>query len=154
MVSKNEILGNRMYQKCLKMVYKLLGNGLTYSDQLNYVGKHLLGVKYKGSFPSDKIPKLSDLAPYCILNLDKSNESGSHWVGLAKVPLKNECYIYDSFGRKHTTLFKNLNSSGNGRINNTRLDPEQSVKESDCGARSMAWLILFDQKGYDVAKRI
>ncbi len=32
------------------------------------------------------------------LVLDKSNESGSHWVALTKV--NNETYIYDSFGRK------------------------------------------------------
>ena len=67
-----------LYNKILKDVERLTGDKTTYLEQLNGVGKKLLGVKFKGVFPSDKIPKLNDLSPYCILNLDKYTESGSH----------------------------------------------------------------------------
>lgn len=152
--SQKEIEANRMYNKILKLVYKLLGKGITYSDQLDYVGKKLLSVKFKKCYPSDKIPKLSDLAPYCILNLDRSNEPGSHWVALAKIPNKNSCILYDSFARSHKKILKELNFSGNGRVTESKRDVDQKISQNDCGARSMAFLILLDQKGVDVAKLI
>ena len=54
-----------------KKVYPLIGDKTTYLSELLRIGKKLFGVKFKGVFPSDKIPKLNDLSPYAILNLDK-----------------------------------------------------------------------------------
>tara|TARA_R110000823_G_scaffold61186_1_gene145968 strand:+ start:638 stop:1093 length:456 start_codon:yes stop_codon:yes gene_type:complete len=135
-------------------VYPLIGNKTTYLGELEGAGKKLLKVKFKGVFPSDKIPKLNDLSPYCILNLDKSTESGSHWIALAKMPNSNDSVVYDSFGRDHRKIIPNLNLSGNGRINNTDNDSEQEILETDCGARCLAWLMVFDKQGVDVAKLI
>jgi hypothetical protein len=135
-------------------VYPLIGNKTTYLGELEGAGKKLLKVKFKGVFPSDKIPKLNDLSPYCILNLDKSTESGSHWIALAKIPNSNDSVVYDSFGRDHRKIIPNLNLSGNGRINNTDNDSEQEILETDCGARCLAWLMVFDKQGVDVAKLI
>jgi hypothetical protein len=66
---------------------------MTYSDHILQLGKKLFKEKFHGVYPSDHIPELTKEKPYAILNLDKSTESGSHWVAIAKVD--NEIYIYD-----------------------------------------------------------
>jgi len=123
---------------------------VTYLDQLYKIGRKMFGNKFHGVFPSDKIPKLNNIKRYCILNLDKSNEPGSHWVGLAK--LKNgQTIFYDSFGRCHTKIIPDLNLSGNGRIVNSEKDREQKIKEENCGQRCLAFLAVVDK--YDSLAR-
>jgi hypothetical protein len=141
---------NLIYNKILKDIVKpISGNKTTYLSELLAIGKKLFGVKFKGVFPSDKIPKLNDLSPYAILNLDRSTESGSHWVAIAKHG--DNTYLYDSFGRKHTQIIPNLYYSGNGKIIDTDNDAEQKVYEIDCGARSIGWLLFFDKWGPECA---
>lgn len=144
-----------LYNHILKEVVEpLTGDKTTYLNELNGSGKKLLGVKFKGVFPSDKIPKLNDLAPYCILNLDKSGEPGSHWIALAKLENGNSL-VYDSFARDHKQIIPNLQFSGNGRILEAdRSDKEQLVKETNCGARALSWLILLDTWGWKYAKMV
>jgi len=134
-----------LYNKILKDVEKVTGDKTTYLQQLNKVGKKMLGVKYKGTFPSDKIPKLNDLSPYCILNLDKSTEPGSHWVALVKHG--DNSILYDSFGRDNKKIIPNLRYSGNGQIFNTDKDSEQKIEETNCGARCVAWIKFFNTYG-------
>lgn len=141
---------NLIYNKILKDIVKpISGDKTTYLSELLRIGKKLFGVKFKGVFPSDKIPKLNDLSPYAILNLDKSTESGSHWVAIAKHGDKT--YLYDSFGRRDTQIISNLQFTGNGKIINTDNDAEQKVEEMDCGARSIAFLLFFDNWGPECA---
>lgn len=136
----------KVYNKLLKRVVEpLTGDKTTYLKELNGVGKKLLRVRFKGVFPADKIPRLNDLSPYAILNLDKSTEPGSHWVALAKHG--KDSVLYDSFGRHHTKIIPSLRYSGNGRIVNTDADAEQKVLETNCGARCLAWLLLVDKYG-------
>jgi hypothetical protein len=150
--SKKEIEAERMYNHYLKnKVYPLIGDKTTYSTQLLGCAKKLFHVLFKGVYPSDKIPKLNDLAPYCILNLDKSNEAGSHWVALAKFPNSDDCMVYDSFGRHYKKILPSLDLSGNGSIKNTDPDIEQKIKETDCGARCIAWLMVYHYHGPDYA---
>ena len=138
-----------------KRVYPLIGDKTTYLSQVLGAGKKLLGVKFKGVYPSDKIPILNDLSPYCILNLDSSKESGSHWVALSKCEYPSkDTIIYDSFGRDYKKIIPNINYSGNGRIKNTDRDIEQKVIETDCGARCLALLMVFDKHGKEAAMLI
>jgi hypothetical protein len=151
--TKKEKTCNLLYDKVLKeIIYPLTGDKTTYLNELNGVGKQMLGVKFKGVFPADKIPKLNDLSPYAILNLDTSKEPGSHWVSIAKNG--DETYIYDSFGRSNVKIIPNLRYSGNGRIVDTDKDVEQDVLETNCGARCVAWLVFLDKWGIDCAKLI
>lgn len=152
-MSEKERYCNLIYNKILKDIVKpISGDSTTYLTELLGVGKKFLGVKFKGVFPSDKIPKLNDLSPYAILNLDTSKESGSHWVAIAKHG--DDTYLYDSFGRRDTQIIPNLQYSGNGRIINTDNDAEQKIEELDCGARCIAWLIFFDKWGEKCAMLI
>ena len=145
-----------VYNKILKQIIEpLSGDGTTYLTELNGIGKKLFGVKFKGVFPSDKIPKLNDLSPYAILNLDTSKQPGSHWVAIAKHPHKDETLLYDSFARKGSKIIKSLAYSGNGRIVDSDLkDSEQDVMETNCGARCLAWLVVVEKYGWDAAALI
>ena len=154
-----EAKAEQLYNEILKkQIYPLVGDKSTYMDDLDRVGRKLLGIKFKGVFPSDKIPKLNDLKPYCILNLDKSTESGSHWISLAKLaenkPYENSSLVYDSFGRSNKKIIPSLQKSGNGIILDTDRDAEQEITQEDCGARCLAFLVFFDKYGVDVAKLI
>jgi hypothetical protein len=149
---KHQIV-DRLYKDTLAEVEKYYtGDKTTYLKELEGAGKKLLGIKFKGVFPSDKIPKLNDLSPFCILNLDTSKEPGSHWVALAKY--KNGAVLYDSFGRRNQEIIPNLKFSGNGRIIDTDRDAEQKILETNCGARCLSFLWIFDKYGPDVAKMI
>lgn len=152
--SKDEKKAEQYYNKVLKYVENnKTGKTTTYSTTLDKVCRELFGVKFKGIYPSDKIPRLNTLSKYCILNLDKSNEPGSHWVALAHCP--EGAMFYDSFGRDDTTIIKGLRFSGNGKIvDSDKKDKEQSVKQFNCGARCIAWLLTFEDLGEEYAKLI
>ena len=152
----NEAKAEKLYEDTLKnIIYPLTGNKSTYMNDLDRVGRKLLGVKFKGVYASDKIPKLNDLKPYCILNLDKSTQSGSHWVSVAKIHGKDSCIVYDSFGRSAKNIIPAVLNSGNGRIINSDLsDSEQKIEQTDCGARSLSFFVVLDKYGVDVAKLI
>ena len=135
------------YNKILKDITDAMGDKSTFLSELNGVGRKLLGVKFHGVYPSHKIPRLNDLSPYCILNLDKSNEPGSHWVALAKLEDKNASVIYDSFGRDHMKIIPNLQYSGNGRIIQPEDDSEQHVLQDSCGQRCLGFLLFLDRYG-------
>ena len=77
--SKKEARAETIYNQLLtKIIKQITGYTITYQDELNGIGRKLLGVNFKGVFASDKIPKLNYLTKHCILNLDKSTEPGSH----------------------------------------------------------------------------
>jgi Neuraminidase (sialidase) len=142
------------YEKYLLQAKSLLGNTTTYLKDLNGAGKHMLGVKFKGCYASNKIPRLNDLSPYCILNLDRSDQSGSHWIAICKYPNSNKTLIYDSFGRDYKKIIPNLDMSGNGTIVNSQKDPEQKVSQTNCGQRCLAFIMVFDSLGVTQAKKI
>ena len=148
----------KKYNAILKRVERLIGNKTTFLSQLGNTGKQLLGDKFKGVYPSDKIPKLTLKTPYCILNLDKSNESGSHWISVtldthghtssvSGVKGARPLVVYDSFGRTNTHIIPSLSKSGNGLLIDTDKDAEQDILELNCGQRSLAFLIFFDKYG-------
>jgi hypothetical protein len=145
-----------IYNKVLRdIIEPMTGDNSTYLTQLNGVGHKLFGCKFKGVFPSDKIPKLNDLAPYAILNLDTSKEPGSHWIAIAKYPHENKTIMYDSFGRSDKKIIPTLKNSHNGIIYDAdSTDVEQKLLETNCGARCLAFLVVYDRWGEDYAKLI
>ena len=150
--SKTKQKAENYYNKILRTIEKKHGNDTTYQDQLEKIGQQLFGVRFKGVFPSDKIPMLNDLKPYCILNLDNSKEPGSHWVALVKC--KNDAILYDSFGRDDTMIIPNLRFSGNGKIQDTDDDIDQGRFQKNCGQRCLAFLCVYDDLGKESAMMI
>lgn len=130
-----------------------IGTGITYLEDLNKLGNEYFGSKFTGVFPADQIPKLSARKPYAIINLDKSGQPGSHWIALAYSKRRisgARIMVYDSFGRPTKTILPSLK----GKFIDTEYDAEQGLKEENCGARSLAWLLLFDLFGPKVAIKI
>ena len=138
------------YNKILKDIKKQLGNKTTYSSDLNSLGIRLLGGKFNGVYPADKI-KISKKQPYCIVNTDTSKGMGEHWCALAM--MDNKIIFYDSFARDGVKLIPQLKNIGL-RIINTDDDIEQKILQSDCGQRSLSWLIFLDKYGAEEAMLI
>jgi len=144
-----------------------LGNESTFDDDLNKAGKKLFGNKFLGVFSRDEIPKLSKQTPYAIINLDKSTEGGSHWIGIAWMDEK-KVMVYDSFGlsKKSKKLAKSLGKpvAGSGILKEIKFlypnaimtDPdfEQLDIQETCGPRVLVWLVVFDNWGSEVAQSI
>jgi hypothetical protein len=113
------------------------------------VGKFLFGKDYVGTYSSDNIPILKK-DQMCIINNKPLSSPGEHWVALAFINSTKKIMVYDSFGRKTTSLIPSLIQS---HID-TDPDAEQSIDEENCGARCMAWLLVFKRFGAIVAKKI
>jgi len=138
----------QIYRHILEgIIVPLVGNKTTYQDALMKTGKHMLGNNFRGVFPSDKIPSLPENG-CAIVNLDSSGKPGSHWVGIAR--RGGTTYHYDSFGRSYRDILSRLK----GRVLDTEQDAEQNVFEENCGARSLAWLVLFKFWGPEMAQKI
>lgn len=139
-----------------KNIYPLVGGGVTEDMELQRSGKKMLGRAFKGVYAADTLPSLSSGGPaYLIVNADSHSEPGSHWMGLAKSG--NSLYFYDSFGRMPADILPILPTyaAKNGlRLVAGRSAPEQNRKQSDCGARTLAWLLLFKMYGSRVAKLV
>lgn len=142
------------YNSILQYMKEILGNESTFSNDLETVGYKLFGSKFKGVFPSDKIPQLDSLKRYAIINLDNSKQPGSHWIAIAYDDSDDSLLVYDSFGRKSTKIIPNLNQLYGGRFDDTDYDAEQRIKEDNCGQRSLAWLMVYDKMGKQSAKKI
>lgn len=137
-----------LYSKKLKS----LPQKTTYLNELNRIGKQRFGSKYHGTYASDQIPKLKPMQS-CILNLDKGNQPGSHWIAVAR-GRKNQCYVYDSFGRRGVELIPALRWKLPGRVVDSDRDIEQAINETNCGARCISWINVFYTQGIKKALTI
>lgn len=122
----------RLYHAIVDLTTQIIPE-TTSNKELEELGKAFLGKKFKGVYSSDNAPKKPG---YYIVNLDPSHMPGSHWVALFRN--NRGAYVYDSFGRKGILPFK---------ATYTESDPEQLTISTNCGARSLAWLILVDNWG-------
>jgi hypothetical protein len=129
-----------------KMIVPKLGSGTTYANVLENLAYKHLGIHFKGVFASDQIPVLNDLRKYAIINLDKSDQAGSHWIGCAFE--NGHIYVFDSFGRKSINIIPSIYKSyPASMIIDTDHDAEQTANQMNCGALSLAWLLFFDAWG-------
>jgi hypothetical protein len=139
-----------------KDVYPEVGDGETEDSQLLAAGKRLIGRGFMGVYASDEIPDFPRNGnAYCIVNVDDHTKPGSHWLAVAK---QGRCvYLYDSFGRAPNQILPALEPklAGQGLAMMAKKSrPEQRRDQSDCGARSLAWLLLFKRFGPRVAKLV
>ena len=129
-----------LFNFTLNLIQKDIGIGETDNIQLQkYIDKIGLS-KFLGIYAWDTIPTMINNQS-CIVNLDKSTESGSHWISLYKY--KNKIYMYDSFNRKISD-FRKVDIDKN---------MYQKNRQTDCGQRSIAFLTLVQIIGlYDTLK--
>lgn len=135
---------------------QFLGNGETDSDQLNKVGSALIH-DFKGTYACDEIPVLKN-GESIIVNQGNIKSGGYHWCGLRKE--YNKFYFYDSFGRG-SKIIPSLLHLKTKIISDTsdREQMDKSIKgdiitESNCGGRSMAFLIMCQLIGVEDAMLI
>lgn len=127
-----------LYSQLLKSIVSFMGNGITADDEIDQVGKALFSTKWNGVFTSDaKYP----LKGYCVVNLDKSGQPGSHWVAIANGN------VYDSFGRCGLLTRTGLTCAGDK-------SSDQKIKENNCGQRSLAWLLVYQICGLKGANKV
>ena len=105
---------------------------------------HVLKSKFKGVFARDTIPffKINKIKkPFgFIVNLDKHNQIGSHWIAIYVPVDKNFVEYFDSFGRKpqHYQIKKFLKKRKYYQYNNIKL---QSIVNTTCGQYCLFYLI-------------
>jgi len=144
------------YEKTLKQIttskkYKV-GNNSTYTSQLDRIAHDILPPnKYQGAYPYDRIPKLNS-THCCIVNLDSSQEQGSHWCSIYRSG--NTLICYDSFGRHPKKILPNMKIRKNLKIVNTDPDVEQHEEEANCGQRCLSFLKAVYTDGLPAAMKI
>jgi hypothetical protein len=134
-----------VFRKYKKQFIKKLGRKALYNTTIDKVGVELFGTKWIGCFPQDKVVLKNG---YQILNVDKSTQNGSHWIGLYKT--NNNIYIYDSFGRPTPQLLKLLTKKIKGyhlKYKDSDLDAEQRGDSEVCGQLSLSWLMCVRDLG-------
>ena len=146
-------IAEKEYKKALKQISKIVGNKTTYSDDLEKAGKKLFRKKFLGVFSSDLIPNKIPNGYMAIVNLDNSKMSGSHWVSICKQNNNDTIWVYDSFGRNIYEILPDIYNKKR-KIRSTEKDAEQRIDETNCGARSLAFLKVFHEYGIKYAKFI
>ena len=132
-----------LYNKVVNKIEKNIGSGSTSDVQLMDLCNKLFGSRFKGVFAYDDTFELKQ-SEMGIVNLDKRNQPGSHWVAVVKD--RKHYIVYDSFGRDIKLKQKNNIM--------TEDDAEQDINESNCGQRSVAWLVVVVVKGIKMALTI
>ena len=127
------------YNKLTAKTKRMMGDQYMWSDKLKACGEKMIGPSFKGVFARDGLD-YSTLRPgqTAIINTKPSGHGGEHWCGVG-CNAENRIVVYDSFGRKGAGL---LHIPG---AIDTDLDAEQSIREVNCGPRSLAWCIIFSQ---------
>lgn len=141
-----------LYDYALKRMEQQLGTGATYGNELNRVGEEFLGKKFAGVYPADMLPLLSKKKCYAILNLDKSDMAGSHWIAVKYLGGKGKVLVYDSFGRKTQRIIPTL--AERYKTEDADDDVEQDDREDNCGPRSLAFLLIDDLFGSQLSRKI
>ena len=137
----------KIYEQVLSILPEK-SNGTT-NFELEKIGRKLIGPKFIGVYASDKIPR--DKQGYFIVNLDKSNQKGSHWVGVVRDG--DGTTVYDSFGRDTKNIFPD-SWRDFGKFEEVEDDAEQHWVEANCGQLSMSWLVFFSRHGRESSKLI
>ena len=143
------------YLYCTDLVEQTLKtNQITDSKQLTDLGKTIFGKTFLGAHARDAFP-FTHMKPgdKGVINTHDTNMPGEHWVAVARgVKHTAKVYVYDSFGRRHLIKPSHIKPLPRG----TRLvpvddDKEQKDAENNCGQRCLAWLMVFDQCGEEIA---
>lgn len=122
-----------------------------YGHQINGILRKNTSTRkyYMGCYPSDKIPNIKKYPSSIVVNMDNSNEPGSHWVALF-VPHKEHAYYFDSFGLKPSN--KNIVDYLKRFTHITRQKfVIQSIASNVCGIY-VVFFIYLCSRGYTMRK--
>jgi hypothetical protein len=139
------------FKKYKNLYLRIMGNHALDNDELDEMGRHLFGIKYRGSYAQDH--KFQIKPGYYIINTDIAKGDGIHW--LAGVATKKTFYLYDSFGRNLSLvvplLLKRLAAAGY-KVKSDTKDKEQRITYNNkltvsCGHACLAFLMIAHKHG-------
>jgi hypothetical protein len=139
---ESEVVLESRFENIIKFLKKVIGKEVLTTSDCDYWGSLLFGNNYKGTYAADNP---ADKSGYCIINLDSSDQGGSHWVACA------DGVIWDSYGRD---VIKRLPLQKYALNNADTKDANQKKYEVDCGIRCLAWLYIVESCGIENAKKI
>jgi hypothetical protein len=134
-------------KKLLTLFRKKYGRGSQSDTTIRAMGKEYIGSRFKGVYPWDLMPSLPNNS-YAVINTDDHTKGGVHWVGVYSA--NGSYYLFDSFGRQPENILhpfvEKQQKLGKGIVNlNKTVD--QANKQSDCGLRSIAMLLIAKKYG-------
>lgn len=100
-------------------------------DQIDSMGRHMMGAFYRGSYSKDRLPKHAAVGGY-VINMQSRNQGdrqGTHWVALAVLP-KRSIY-FDSYGVPPPTQIQDFAPDSNMLFWSRRM--VQSLDSTKCG---------------------
>jgi hypothetical protein len=143
-----------LFKKIKRKIIGKVGRGATSDTQLRVIGNELLGRRFIGVYPQDKIPL--GRTGLIIANTDTSNGPGVHWVAITLTP--KTIYVYDSFARSTKQLMKILSKNAKHKqikiVDSDRSDAEQRDESSLCGQLCLSWLCVVKQVGIRAALKV
>ena len=143
MEKEKEVLS--FFNKTKKNIISLYGNKGLDNYQIDEIGKKYLKNKFKGVFAVNNIPFKPGLY---IVNTDKANKPGLHWIAVKQT--KTKIYIYDSFSRKSSNILKILYDKAikkGLKIIDVNTETYQYDKSEVCGPISLSFLIKMNTFG-------
>ena len=108
---------------------------------LNRIEKVLFGKRFLGVVSADEWFHRVDEGEMFIINTDPQNRPGTHWCSVYKY--NKTFYVFDSFARDVHALSKFWRSKKN--IVNANKGRDESFKSQNCGALSLAYLVIFNR---------
>ena len=147
MSSKYAIL--KFYEQALMYIFDAIGDRVTNNVQLDKLGSSLFGSDYLGSFSSNEFPKYIREGQCFILNTDSSRSNNIYGLWVSFIKINKKIYYYDSYARSPSQLSKYWKDKKLINANTTDRDQAYGGNkgESNCGQRSMAFLILIKKFG-------
>ena len=119
-----------LFKDYLKALRQEMGSEETSDEQLNKIGKSLMGSFFQGVYARGKEPKVDRKRRHVVIMNTDTGPPGEHWVAIYREP-GHEDLVYDSFGRG-TMGFK-------GKA--TEKDAEQHKSQDYCGQACLAFAL-------------
>lgn len=150
--SKSNILSE--YNDILNMLEKNVFHSTkdTTDDQLENVGKKLIGTEFGGVYPEDENVLFDKKHKYYIFNTDKASGPGEHWLAIYVDHPTKRVIVFDTFNRETSKLVPDLYldiKKNHMRVRKGAKHIHQKDCELNCGERSMSYLLLVKKFGIE-----
>ena len=125
------------------------------SQQIDAILKRRSGRSYRGVFACDELLSYDYDAlggdALFVVNTDKSDKPGQHWVALHLCP-NGRGYYFDSFAGKPNELIRKFLTKHCGDYWRYNKFVFQSVMSVACGAFVIHWILVMQKFNYDPLK--
>lgn len=142
-------LVDSLFNQYLSLMHQRLGKTETDNFQLEQTGKELFGDDWRGVYAADDLPPQEGYSYCWIVNVDDRKDGGSHWLGCYTQTPRSTPLVFDSFARD----LKQLMGPDFFGVP-TEDDVDQKITETDCGQRSLAFLMICHKHGEQAGRYV